>query len=137
MQEATMRKRLPDSAILLFVAMLGCTLSTERAQGPVPTRVTILGPDPLILDISAPYRVRAHVYDASGVLLDGRVRLAWSSSDTTIAVIDSSGALSMRQLGSTFIRAFVDTGSARAQDSVELDVIKGVVVQRSGPRPHP
>lgn len=129
------RGRLAACGVVVWATILGCTSSTQ-AHGPVPARVSILGPNPLILDISTTYHMSAHVYDASGVLIDGSVRLAWSSSDTSVAQIDSSGALSMRRLGTTVIRAFTDAGSAGSKDSVELDVITGNVVDRSGPLRH-
>ena len=108
-----MRWHFARTSILLIVATLGCRSSSTGLR-PVPARVTILGPDPLILDISTPYRVAAHVYDASGALLDGSVRVSWSSTDTTVAQIDAAGTVSMRRLGSTFIRASVDSGSGGA-----------------------
>jgi hypothetical protein len=133
-----MRRLVAPAAILVFVASVNCTPGgTELRQGSVPARVTILAPDPLILDISAPFRVSTHVYDASGALLDGSVRTAWSSTDTTVAQIDSTGTLYMRRLGSSFIRASVSTDGTPVRDSVELDVIIGQAVQRIPPRPHP
>ena len=125
-------------ATLPSVATLSCTsTSAELRQGSLPSRVTILAPDPLILDISTPFHMSAHVYDASGALLDGTVRMAWSSTDTTVAQIDSTGTVYMRRLGSSFIRASVTTDGALVRDSIELDVTMGRVVQRIPPRPHP
>jgi len=132
-----MKRLVALTATLPFVATLSCTSGTELRQGSLPVRVTILAPDPLILDISTPFRLSAHVYDSSNALLDGRVRTVWSSSDTTVAQIDSSGTLYMRRLGSSFVRASVTTDGTPVRDSVELDVTIGRLVQRIPLRPHP
>jgi hypothetical protein len=118
---------------MVAAATLSCTSNgTEARQGPTAARVAINGPNPLILNISTsnPYRVTADVYDAAGAVLDGSVRIVWSSTDTTVAQIDSSGTLFMRRLGSSFVRASVSTEGARLQDSVKLDVIAGGVLQK-------
>ena len=111
---------------------LGCgSDSTALRQGPVPSRVTILEPNPFLADISTPAHVHAHVYDKSGILIDASVRVAWSSTDTSVVSVDQSGTLTLHRLGTSYVRASVDTNGARVQDSVEVDVIKGSLVDKA------
>ncbi len=118
-------------------AMSCASDSTALRQGPVPSRVTILEPNPFLADISTPAHVHAHVYDNSGILIDASVRVAWSSTDTSVVGVDESGNLTLRRLGTSYVRASVDTNGARAQDSVEVDVIKGNLADKVRPTPNP
>lgn len=81
--------------------------------------------------------LNAHVSDKSGILIDASVRIAWSSTDTSVVSVDQSGTLALHRLGTSYVRASVDTNGARAQDSVEVDVIKGNLVNKTRPTPNP
>jgi len=117
----------------LMVVFASCTNSAAVQPPVVPARVTILGPHPLYVDINSYERVLSHVYDSSGALLDNNVRVAWSSADTTIVVIDSAGTLNFRnQLGVTVIRAAVDTNGAHVSDSVEVHPIRLTPLNKVG-----
>jgi len=117
----------------LMVVFASCTNSADVQPLLVPARVTILGPHPLYVDINSYERVLSHVYDSSGALLDNKVRVAWSSADTTIVVIDSAGTLNFRnQLGVTVIRAAVDTNGAHVSDSVEVHPIRLTPLNKVG-----
>ena len=127
-----MRLNLRLLAMSATVSSLGCgSDSTALRQGPVPSRVTILEPNPFLADISTPAHVHAHVYDKSGILIDANVRVAWSSADTSVVSVDQSGMLTLHRLGTSYARASVDTNGARVQDSVEVDVIKGSLVDKA------
>lgn len=117
---------------------LGCASdSTALRQGPAPSRVTIVEPNPFLADISTPAHLNAHVFDKSGILIDASVRVAWSSNDTSVVSVDQSGTLTLHRLGTSYVRASVDTNGARARDSVEVDVIKGNLVDKTRPTPNP
>jgi hypothetical protein len=51
--------------------------------------------------------------------------------------VDQSGTLTLHRLGTTYVLASVDTNGARAQDSVEVDVIKEILVNKARPTPNP
>ena len=117
--------------LTLALAAPACTSSTSVESGPVPARVTILGPRPLYADIYSYERLTAHVYDSAGALLDARVRVSWSSGDTSIVVVDQAGTLTFRRLGVTLVRAAVDTNGVHATDSVEVNGIRAIPVDKS------
>jgi hypothetical protein len=136
--EAMMRLTLTLLAMSTIASGLGCESdSTASRQGPVPSRVTIVEPNPFLADISTPAHLNAHVYDKSGILIDASVRVAWSSTDTSVVSVDQSGTLTLHRLGTTYVLASVDTNGARAQDSVEVDVIKEILVNKARPTPNP
>ena len=77
------------------------------------------------------------MYDQSGALIDASVRVGWSSGDTSVMTIDQSGTLALHRLGTSFVRASVDTNGARLQDSIEVDVIKEIPVSQARLTTHP
>ena len=125
-----MRKRILTAAITFVVPC--CTNSTSVQPRPVPARITILGPDPIYADINTYERVLAHVYDSSGALLDDKVRVAWSSRDTSVVLVDQMGSLTFRRLGISVIQATVDTNGTHVKDSVEVHAIMSRPLDRVG-----
>ncbi|HEX2189584.1 MAG TPA: Ig-like domain-containing protein, partial [Longimicrobiaceae bacterium] len=77
------------SALLLALALGGgCEVATEAAP-PVPTQVRIAG-DSVHLHVGEGAVLPAAALDAAGNPVED-ARLAWSSSDSTVAAVDSAG----------------------------------------------
>ena len=98
-----------------------------------PASIKILGQNPFYWEIDAgTIALSASVFDSSGVLINSQVRIAWSSTDTTVVQVDQSGVLTPRKVGGSTIRAAVDANGARVQDSIAVDVFPpGVPVDRA------
>lgn len=95
----------------------------------------VIGLNPFLVDIAASPHMNAHVYDKSGNLLDASIRVAWSSSDTSVVTVDLTGTLTLHRLGISYVHASVDTNGVRAQDSVEVDVIKEILTNKARATP--
>jgi hypothetical protein len=84
---------------------------TARARIFVRQRVTVVRPAS-DSTVSVPEGERGTLsvlaFDARGHIVRGRL-VAWASDDTTIAVVDSSGIVTGRNLGHTLVRAVADS----------------------------
>jgi alpha-tubulin suppressor-like RCC1 family protein len=75
-----------------------------------PPRSLEVTPDPAAVDVGSTVQLSATVRDMGGNALSG-YSPSWSSDDTSVATVDSSGLVSGQQGGSTTITASVDDGS--------------------------
>ncbi|HSU15878.1 Ig-like domain-containing protein [Longimicrobium sp.] len=83
-------------------------------------RVAIV-PDSLVLDVGGKGDFDAVAYDAEGHVLTGRA-VAWTSSDSTVAVIGVGGAVTARSPGNARISATVEGVSGSAMVIVHTPV---------------
>lgn len=77
-------------------------------------------------------QLSATLSNAGGTPLTGRA-LAWRSSDTTVAVVSTSGVVSGRKLGTVRIDALSEGQSASANLTVSLVPVSSVTVTPSAP----
>ncbi len=84
---------------------------------PVAVALITMTPDALALESGASATLVATPYDARANVLAGRT-LAWSSSDTMVAVVDVTGRVSARRTGRAKITAAADNRFAFAVVSV-------------------
>jgi alpha-tubulin suppressor-like RCC1 family protein len=85
------------------VASSGQTNSVEVVVEPVPAGVQLQPSDTVLSGIGATAAVPAAVVFATGDAMPGTI--TWSSSDTTVAVVDQSGGVVARAPGTAVIRA--------------------------------
>lgn len=103
-----------SAALLLFasVALLaGCGSERATPAGPeLAATVTLAPSSPPALTVGDTLRLAATVEDANGTVLDHPV--TWSSSDTSVARIASTGLITAWGAGSATITATSDSASA-------------------------
>jgi hypothetical protein len=75
-----------------------------------------------------PETLTADVVDSGGALITSRVRIAWSSTDTTVVRVDATGTLQPRNVGFSTIHAVVDANGAQVQGSIVVDVFRTTIV---------
>jgi len=80
-----------------------------------------------------PELLSADVLDSTGALITTRVRIAWSSTDTSVVRVDETGTLQPRNVGFSTIHAVVDANGAQVQDSIVVDVFRTTIVLQSPP----
>lgn len=103
------RKVDPRDALIILSHVVGLDVSpfkVERFSGGacafgIPSSVTI-NPQSFTLAAGDVLTAEAEVRDSTGALLGG-LNLSWSSSDPTIAVVDSNGAITAGALGTTTV----------------------------------
>ncbi len=113
----------------ILIAALGCSAGT--GPRPVPASIKIIQANPFVLDVVDTERLSANVFDSTGVLINAEVRIAWTSTDTSIVHVDRVGTLTPRQVGFCTVRATADANGARVQDSIVVDVTRGSATSRS------
>ena len=122
--------KLCSSLIVVAVGVaLGCASATSPR--PTPASIRILEPNPFLIDATDTRLLTANVFDSAGVLINAQVQIIWQSADTSAAQVDQTGLLMARQFGSTTVRATVDANGARVQDSIVVDVTRGMVTNRA------
>jgi Bacterial Ig-like domain (group 2) len=117
----------------LIIVAVGVGLACASATGPRPTPATIriLQANPFVIDSADTERLTADVFDSTGVLINAQVRIAWQSAETSVVQVDQTGLLTPRKFGFTTVRATVDASGSRAQDSIVVDVTRGMVTNRA------
>lgn len=112
------------AALLLMVfGLMGC----ERASGldpsgdeePSSPATVIVRPDSAEMGVGDSVNLSATVEDTVGTVL--HVSVEWSSSDTSVASVDSVGTVRARNWGGTRIRARAGTASGSARVAVSSD----------------
>lgn len=107
----------PRDALIILSDVVGLTTPPEYPVGqPVstacspgdPATVTVL-PTPVTLAPGDVFRLNAQVRDTANVLLAGR-NVAWSSTDTTKATVDSTGLVTAVDTGAVSIMAAAQPG---------------------------
>lgn len=108
----------------LGVAMLGaCGGSPTGARANIPATLEIGSPGGRDFSATPGVTVQLHatVLDSAGDVLTG-VPVAWSSSDTARAQVDTAGVVTTRASGEAFIRADVSGNGYALEDSLEVIV---------------
>lgn len=144
----------PDGAVIARgpgVTTISCVVGTLVAQAHVMVRprvagvvlVSSMGDTALVIGEGRTVSLRARPIDARGHAIARASAVAWHVDDTSVAVLDSSGALRARLPGRTVVSATVDGVSGYVPVSVvsvasALDVVAGnkqrAVVGRPVPR---
>src|SRR6185437_12020386 len=97
----------------------------------VAARIQIRETSPFLMDVAGgPEPLMADVVDSTGALITTRIRIAWSSTDTTVVRVDETGTLQPRNVGFSTIHAVVDANGARVQDSIVVDVFRTTIVRQ-------
>ncbi len=130
-------------ALTLLVAAAACSgtditrptadasdLTATANRYPAPTAASIsVSPSPATVPVSSTVKLSSTIRDASGRLLTGAmgVHATWTSSDTTVAKVSSSGLVTGLRNGVVTITAKVN--SVSAQDKVTVGTGVPPVVQ--------
>jgi uncharacterized protein YjdB len=105
---------------VLVAALLACSGSetglTSPTTGPSPAAIVIT-PNAPALSVGTQLALQAEVHDAAGQLVPGAT-VFWSSSDTTIVAVSSSGVVTGKAVGSAQIAASSSGQSAVVPVSV-------------------
>ena len=92
---------------------------------PVPSAVSVT-PDSVVLgSLGASARLSAEVLDQVGRVMEGAA-VAWTSGDTTVAVVDSAGVVTAVSEGTAAVRA--TAGAAAGTAAVTVAQVAGLVV---------
>ncbi len=91
-------------SLLLVAALMACGGSGSDAVAPVNPAAIAITPNSPAVALGAQVALQAQVHDASGLLVAG-ASVFWSSSDTTVAVVSSTGVVTGRNLGTAQIAA--------------------------------
>jgi hypothetical protein len=112
----------------ILAASLGCSFG-GTGPGGVAARIQIRETNPFLMDVAGgPETLTADVVDSTGALITTRVRIAWSSTDTTVVRVDETGTLQPRNVGFSTIHAVVNANGAQVQDSIVVDVFRTTIV---------
>ena len=98
---------------------------------PVPVATVTVTPARVDLAPGAHSALTAVTYDASGKSLDGRA-IVWASSNTNVATIDASGAVTAVAAGAATITATSEGISGTSAVSVAIPAIASVAIQPRG-----
>ncbi|MGM0555268.1 MAG: Ig-like domain-containing protein, partial [Myxococcota bacterium] len=97
-----------------------------------PVANVTISPDPVNLDLNGTQQLSAELLDANSNVLTGRT-VTWSSSDSSVATVDSSGLVTAQSQGTTQVTAT----SEGVTDTVDVTVtssVDSVVVTPDTPR---
>ena len=94
--------------------------ATLTVLAPLPTTIAVT-PDTVVLTVvGQTTQLTAEVRDQAGRVMEG-VPVAWSSADTTVAVVDSTGLVSAVDSGAATITATAGEASGDGHVTVEID----------------
>lgn len=113
-------RRLLFLSLLLLLSPGACRDTTTPPERVVPTAVR-LDRAGLTIDDGTGERLTATVYDQRGRVMDplpAGVSILWTSSDSAVASVDSSGLVTGKRPGTALIRAIVGSLSAEATVTV-------------------
>jgi uncharacterized protein YjdB len=91
------------------------TVTVPAPSGPAVARVTVNPTVTRLTSLGAAAQLTAKLYDSRGALLTGRA-VSWTSTDTTVAVVDAAGKVTARSNGTVKVTASAEGKSA--SDSV-------------------
>ena len=101
--------------------------ATLTVLAPLPTTIAVT-PDTVVLTaVGQTAQLTAEVRDQAGGVMDG-IPVAWSSGDTTVAVVDSAGLVSAVDSGAATITARAGEASGDALVTVEIDLDRAALV---------
>ncbi len=86
--------------VIAALAVAACDNGEPAGPGQTPPAVAsvVVHPDTVTLTVGQTHALQARPYAADGTLLTGRVG-TWSSSDTSVVVVDSVGTATARAAG--------------------------------------
>ena len=84
----------------------------------VPTGLGVSPPTLAFSRIGDAVQLTAHFTDANGHAIPGAVSAAWSSADTSVATVDSTGLVTAMRNGSTAVTALLDSLAAAVSVNV-------------------
>ena len=101
--------------------------ATITVVAPTPTTVVVT-PDTVVLTaVGQTAQLTAEVRDQAGRVIDG-VPVAWSSADTTIAVVDSAGLVTAVDSGAVTVAARAGEASGDAHVTVAINTDRAALV---------
>jgi uncharacterized protein YjdB len=127
MTARSFRQQSRAAAALLILAAAGCR-DGLRPDAPSEIRVDVAAPTVAVGDS---VHLAATVRTASGQALT-TAAIAWSSSDTTVAAVDSLGWLRARAVGNVTVQASVEGLSGTASLTVVYPPVAAIVVTPNG-----
>src|SRR5207302_7481273 len=111
----------------LAIAAIAGLLSCTETSGPPPPVATVrITPDSTFVYVHGATQLAAAEYDASGHPLSGHP-VTWSSADTMIATVDSTGLVRGVRVGSVYLRAASEGRQAFARIDAELAIAQVAV----------
>ena len=124
--------RQPRPAALVAAAALWALACNDKGtEPPVPATVTITPAAAELTALESTVGFRAEVRDQHGRIMDGFVA-AWTSSDASVAVVDSAGLAKATGNGSATITAKAGKGSGSAAVTVAQKVAAVTVSPATG-----
>ena len=105
-------------AIAVVITLISCT---ETSAPPPPVAAVRITPDSTFVYIHGATQLSAAAYDASGHPLSGHP-ITWSSADTAIATVDSTGLVRGVRVGSVYLEATAEARHAFARIDAELAI---------------
>jgi alpha-tubulin suppressor-like RCC1 family protein len=101
-----------------LIGAAGLVAATCVTEPPPPAALLIIEPDSVAIEAGDMVALTALVLDVAGNPVAGPT-VAWSSTDTTIAAVDSTGIVTGRGAGGAFVVASLDS----LRDSTHVDVL--------------
>src|SRR3954471_7815311 len=118
-RQATARARL---VVVLSSAIVGCGGGEVTTQTFTPSlaRLAILRPTPNFggMTIGTSFRFAVQGFDQTGAPMTDLPPVSWTSSDTAVATVDSSGLSVGKRAGQVVITATVHSGSTTVSDTL-------------------
>jgi len=101
--------------VIAALAVAACDNGDPAGPGqtPPPVASVVVHPDTVTLAVGQTHLLQARPYAADGTLLSGRAG-TWSSSDTSVVVVDSAGTATARAAGLATVTAKVESQTGRA-----------------------
>lgn len=118
--------------ILAALVMVACDAGNPAGPGPLPAPVAsvVVSPDTATLQVGESVSLTARAYAGDGDVLAGRPAV-WTSSDTTVVTVDSTGTAFARRAGTAMVAARIDTkvGNARVRVLTPIAPVAAVVIE--------
>lgn len=121
-RQSAARSRIPS--VLVLLALLACA---ESPTEPVATSVTIMPRVLAMVGVGAGATLVAEVRDQNGRIMTG-VRVLWTSSNTSVATVDSRGEVTATGYGHAVINATYEAAVGAAAAIVEQPIRSVIVV---------
>ncbi len=106
---------------LVIAATIALVACQDTSAPPPPVAAIRITPDSTLIYVHGATQLAAATYDASGHTLSGHP-ITWSSADTTIATVDSTGLVRGVRVGPVYVRAAAEGHQAFARIDAELAI---------------
>src|SRR5258708_19747164 len=106
---------------LVIAATIALVACQDTSAPPPPVAAIRIAPDSTLICVHGATQLAAATYDASGHTLSGHP-ITWSSADTTIATVDSTGLVRGVRVGPVYVRAAAEGHQAFARIDAELAI---------------